>query len=84
VRNQSGLPVASALVTIGPVKVRTNADGVFSAANVEPGSYTIQVVANGYLSASQPVALDPGKDGRVDIVLRAANAPNPVLSPASR
>ena len=78
VRSATGQPIASALVTIGEMRLVTNAEGAFNLANLEPGSYKVQITAAGYEAASQSVRLDPGEAERINVVLRpATGSPKP-------
>jgi hypothetical protein len=55
---ETGKPVAGALVLLGGMPCRTDADGVFAIRNVlSGGPYPVEVRADGYEALAQPVAL---------------------------
>ena len=61
VRAPDGYPVAGATVTIGsvpPQVLTTNADGVFSIAQIYEGSYPLQISAPDYALSSQTLVID--------------------------
>ena len=56
IRNDSGQPVAGAVVAAGTASATTDANGAFSIANLSPGPLTVTVTANNYRTVS--VGLD--------------------------
>ncbi len=74
----SGLPVEGAAVTTAPATQAavTDSEGHFIIGDIDPGTYTVSVSAEGYASFSAAVEILPGEETLIDVVLTAAVAEN--------
>jgi hypothetical protein len=77
VKDQAGATVANAQVELSNVntgvvrRTATNTDGIYDFPSVVPGSYSMQVSANGFASVSQPpVTLEVGQTASFDFQLK--------------
>lgn len=67
--NASRLPVNGATVTIAGQSVVTASDGLFRFANLNAADYTITATAAGQPAATQTVALLPGADTAITLIM---------------
>ncbi len=72
----TGEPIATANVTLEPegISVTTGSDGNFSFVDVQEGSYTIEVLKEGYVSAFKSISVYPGKQAEANFVLERVPA----------
>jgi virginiamycin B lyase len=86
VKNSSGKPVSGAYVKLKNAERRftfmvvSQARGVYSAANLPSGSYTVQGIGNGFQSEWSKVEVAHGKSTKLDLSLTARQGP--ALEPA--
>jgi virginiamycin B lyase len=87
VKNASGQPVSGAFVKLKNAERRltfmviSRAQGLYMAANLPPGRYTVQGIGNGFQSEwSKPVEVAGGKSAKLDLSLTAQRAA--ALAPA--
>ncbi|MDR1170452.1 MAG: carboxypeptidase-like regulatory domain-containing protein [Prevotellaceae bacterium] len=68
---KSGEPVWAAGVTLNPggVKTTTGNDGRYEYHEIDPGQYTVQVMKDGYQTASLSVTMQAGVAKTVDVQL---------------
>ena len=65
----AGVPGATVTVAPGGVTATTDADGVFTFGEVEPGAYTITVIAEGFPEAAAGVDVEAGETADTTIGL---------------
>jgi hypothetical protein len=79
VRDESGGALAGASVsathsaTNVTTRVGTTADGAYMLPNLLPGTYVIEVEAQGFAKQTQAVILETGQRARIDIALKLGN-----------
>jgi hypothetical protein len=79
VRDSQGAVIAGCSVDISHLgtnlttRVRSNNEGTFLAVNLMPGSYRVDLAAEGFKKASQTVVLETGQRGRLDVTLGMGN-----------
>lgn len=68
---RTGLPITSAVVSVGNIGTQTAQDGTYALAGITPGNHIVFVSASGYATTTRAIDLAPGEDERQDFSLVA-------------
>lgn len=65
--NESGLPLAGAQISVGPLSFTTDSTGLFRMTNLRAGDYTVTVAAYGFQNQAIKTVVPPGADTTLTI-----------------
>lgn len=75
--SSTGAVLDQVTVTMGDFNIRSNSEGIYLIENASPGSYTLNVLKSGYVSAGYAVSITAGVTTTLNIQMQPSAAPPP-------